>query len=37
MALGFSGNSAAVQSDPFFSTVVEKSVVGGQSFPFTDL
>lgn len=29
MALDFSGDSAAVQSDPLFSTVVEKSVVEG--------
>jgi len=33
MALDFSGDSAAVQSDHLFTTVVEKSVVEGQSSP----
>lgn len=33
MALDFSGDGAAVQSDPLFSTTVEKSAVESQSSP----
>lgn len=33
MALDFSGDGASVQSDPLFSTVVEKRVVEDQLSP----